>query len=202
MIDDKTYQLSEDNFYKEQTIKKCIVIAHSSASNLRHLMKWKQRLNGKYKKTAPFTIDVKGNIYQHFDPIYFSEFFGNPEQDKKNIVILLENEGWLIKNQEKNEFINWSGHIYNRPETVYERKWRGYTYWAPYTSAQFDSAAYLVNKLCDEFYIKKNVIPHNTKIDNLEDFEGVLYRSNLEKHYTDLSPAWNCENFKYKLETQ
>jgi hypothetical protein len=60
----------------------------------------------------------------------------------------------------------------------------------------------LVNKLCDEFFIPKIAIPHNTKMENAETFEGILYRSNLEKHYTDLSPAWKCEAFKYKLETK
>lgn len=202
MIDDKTYALSDDNFFKEETIKKQIIITHSSSSDMRHIIKWKNRLNGRYKKTAAFTVTQSGQVYQHFDSIYFSELFGNLELDKKNIVILLENEGWLVKDEEKNQFINWSGHIYNRPEPIHERKWRGYTHWAPYTAAQFDTTLALVGRLCDEFYIKKNVIPHNTKIDDLDGFEGVLYRSNFEKNYTDLSPAWNCENFKYKLETQ
>jgi hypothetical protein len=202
MIDDKTYELPVNNYFNEQTIKKQIIMTHSSSRDMRHFIKWKNRLNGNYKKTAAFTIDVVGNIYQHYDPIYFSELFGNLEQDKKNIIILLENEGWLTQDIEKNQFIDWGGYIYNRPETVFERKWRGYTYWAPYSTAQFDSALFLVNKLCDEFYIPKKAIPHNTKIDNIDGFEGVLYKSNFEKHYTDLSPAWSCENFKYKLENQ
>lgn len=202
MIDEKTYELPETNYFKEQTIKKQIIIAHSSLSEMNHIIKWKHRLNGHYKKTAAFTIDLAGNIYQHFDPIYFSELFGNLEQDKQRIQILLENEGWLIKNEKKNQFINWCGHIYNRPESVIERKWRGYTFWAPYSDAQVEATRKLVNKLCDDFYIKKEVIAHNTKVDNLEGVEGILYKSNFEKHYTDLSPAWNCENFKYNLETQ
>lgn len=202
MIDDKTYELPESNFFKEQTIKKQIIIAHTSSEGMRHTIKWKNRMNGHYKKTAAFTVTKEGLIYQHFDPIYFSELFGNLEQDKKNILIFLENEGWLTKDTEKNQFINWSGHIYNRPESIHERKWRGYSYWAPYSEAQFESTIFLVNKLCEDFSIKKNAVPHNTKIDNLDGFEGVLYRSNFEKHYTDLSPAWNCEKFKYKLETQ
>lgn len=202
MIDDKTYELPETNYFKEQTIKKQIIIAHSSLSGMGHIIKWKHRLNGHYKKTAAFTVDLAGNVYQHFDPIYFSELFGNLEQDKQCIQILLENEGWLTKNEEKNQFLNWCGHIYNRPESVIERKWRGYTFWAPYSDAQIEATRKLVNKLCDDFYIKKEVIAHNTKVDNLEGVEGILYKSNFEKHYTDLSPAWNCENFKYNLETQ
>lgn len=201
IIDDKTYELPDANYNKQETIKKQIIIAHTASDNMRHFVKWKHRLSGRYKKTAAFTIDFAGNVYQHFDPIYFSEMFGNLDQDKKSIIILLENEGWLTKNSEKNEFLNWIGHIYNRPDSVHERKWRGYTHWAPYTKEQFESTVELVGKLCDDFFIDKLAVPHNTKIDNLDDFKGVLYRSNFEKHYTDLSPAWNCEEFKYKLET-
>ena len=58
MIDEKTYELPETNYFKEQTIKKQIIIAHSSLSEMNHIIKWKHRLNGHYKKTAAFTIDL------------------------------------------------------------------------------------------------------------------------------------------------
>ncbi len=202
IIDESTYSLSENNFINSETIKKQIVIAHTSSSDMEHITKWKTRLNGRYNKTAAFTIDAAGNVYRHFDPIYSSGFLGHIELDKKSIVILLENEGWLSKDTEKNEFINWIGHIYNRPEAVYEKRWRGYTYWAPYTEKQFNSTLELCKTLCDEFFIPKVAVPHNTRLDNINNLEGVLYRSNLEKYYTDLSPAWNCEGFKFKLENE
>jgi len=199
-IDETSYTLSENNYIGAQTIKKQIVIGHTSTDRMKHFTKWTNRMNGKYKKTAPYTIDSKGNIFNHFDPIYFSEILGNLELDKKSIVILLENDGWLAKDEEKNRFINWIGHIYNKPDKVIEKRWRGYTYWAPYSEKQLTSTINLVNKLCDEFYIPKFATPHNTKIEDLDNFNGVLYKSNIEKHYTDLSPAWNCEEFKHKLE--
>lgn len=200
MIDEVTYKLPDINYIQSETVKKQIVMAHTYTNNMRHYVKWTNRLVGKYKKTAPFTISFDGTIYSHFDPLNSSFFFGNSELDRKSIVILLENEGWLVKNGEKNEFINWVGHIYNRPEEIVEKRWRGYTHWAPYTKQQMDSAIKLVNSLCEEFYIEKFVMPHNTKVETLDNFKGVMYRSNLEKHYTDLSPAWNFEEFKYKLE--
>ncbi len=113
---------------------------------------------------------------------------------------MLENNGSLIKDSENNQFIDWVGHIYNKPEEVVEKRWRNYQYWAPYTDEQVDSTVELVKRLCKEFYIPKFAIPHNTKLSQVDDFEGVLYKSNLEKYYTDLSPAWNCEAFKEKLE--
>ena len=145
---------------------------------------------------------MAGCVYRHFDPKYYSNIIGNSELDKRNIVILLENEGWLTKNEKENKFIDWVGYIYNRADEVVEKKWRNQLYWAPYTNQQIDSTINLVTKLCNDFNIKKIAIPHNTKIDDAENFEGILYRSNLEKHYTDLSPAWSCEDFKYRLENE
>jgi len=200
-IDIKKYSLPENNYINVETIKKQIIIGHTGTNKMRHYQKWTNRLNGKYKRTAAFTIDAAGKVYRHFDPIYFSDFLGNLELDKKSIVILLENEGWLAKEGDKNEFINWIGHIYNNPDEVIEKRWRGYLHWAPYAKEQVNATINLVSELCDEFFIPKFAIPHNTKIENIDEFNGVLYRSNLEKHYTDLSPAWNCENFKHKLET-
>ena len=200
IINSKKYVLPDNNFIKVETIKKQIVIGHSFSHDMKHYVKWTNRLNGSYQKTASFSIDLNGNTYKHFDPIYFSNILGNIDIDKKSIVILLENDGWLTRDEEKNEFINWIGHIYNKPDIVVEKKWRGYTYWAPYSNKQFESTINLVTLLCDEFNIPKFALPHNTKIENTDDFSGVLYRSNLERHYTDLSPAWSCENFKHKLE--
>jgi hypothetical protein len=199
-IDKTTYKLSENNYFNEETIKHQIVIGHTSTHDMKHVIKWKNRLNGKYKKTAAFTIDINGKVFNHFDPSFFSGFLENLELDKKSIIILLENDGSLIKDTENNQFINWIGHIYNKPELVIEKRWRNYQYWAPYSESQVKTAVELVRSLCKEFYIPIFAVPHNTKLDNVDGFEGILYKSNLEKHYTDLSPAWNCEIFKNKLE--
>ena len=31
-------------------------------------------------------------------------------------------------------------------------------------------------------------------------YKGVLYKSNIERHYTDLNPTWDFKTFKTKLE--
>ena len=41
---------------------------------------------------------------------------------------------------------------------------------------------------------------HNTYIKNIEDFNGVIYRSNYNKYLTDVSPAWDFKKFKNKIE--
>lgn len=199
MIDDVTYSLPKDNYLTIENPKKQIVIGHTFNNSMKHFNGWVLRHNGKYKATAPYTIDVNGNIYEHFKPIYQSKYFKNQELDNKSILILLENDGWLVKNAEKSEFITWVGDIYKQPELVVEKRWRGYNYWSPYSEKQIESVVSLVRVLCGEFNIPLTSISHNTRVDNLMDYEGVLYKSNLEKHYTDLSPSWDCEEFKNKL---
>lgn len=201
MVDDKTYKLSKNNFIDKLHLKKQIVIGNTFNNNMKHFIGWETRLNGKCKKTAAFTISTDGTIYKHFDPNYSSEYLGNKELDDKSIVILIENDGWLLKDEQKNSYISWVGDIYKSGEVI-EKKWRGYNFWSAYNEKQVESAILLVKDLCKEFFIPMTAIAHNTKIDNLKDFEGVIYKSNIDKQYTDLSPAWDCIMFKNKLEVK
>lgn len=199
-IDNLTYILTPSNFVPIETEKKLIVIGHTFNHDMKHYVGWCHRYNGEYKKTAAFTITKEGDVYRHFSPRYYARFLTSNDLNVKSIVILLENDGWLIKNGERNEFLTWLGDIYKQPSEVVEKRWRGYIHWASYTSEQLESLAILVKTLCERYKIPLNVIGHNTKVDRLFDYTGVLYKSNIEKHYTDLSPSWDCELFKNKLE--
>ena len=200
IVDDITYALHTKNYIPIDCIKKQIILANTFNNNMNHIIGWKTRMNGEYKKTAPFTIAIDGTIFKHYDPICTSKFFGDKEIDKQTIVILLENDGWLLRDMEKNLFITWVGGIYNELTPIVEKRWRGYNYWSSYSKKQLESAVELVTHLCNEFSIPMNVIGHNTKIDDIITYEGVLYKSNFEKHYNDLNPTWDFTNFKNKLE--
>lgn len=200
IIDSVSYQLSTDNYFQIESIKKQIVIGHTYNHDMKHIIGWQHRYNGKYKKTAAYTISADGVVYNHFQPKFQSKYFNNLEMDKKSVVILLENDGWLIKDDKTNEFFTWIGDIYNEPSKIVEKKWRGYEYWAPYNKKQIKSLEGLVKLLCDEFSIPLIAIDHNTKLDDVLDYEGIIYRSNLNKNYTDLSPSWDFIMFKNKIE--
>jgi hypothetical protein len=200
IINDIKYCLPLNNYLQIEDKKTQIVLGNTFNHDMRHVFGWLHRYNGKYKKTASFTVDNNGLIYKHFEPKYKSSFFGITDLDDKSIVILLENDGWLVKNNEKNEFISSIGYIYNKPDEVVNKKWRGYDYWCPYNEKQIASTVDLVKMLCNNFNIPMTSINHNTKIDNLFDYTGVLYKSNLGKNYTDLNPSFNCEEFKNKIE--
>lgn len=200
MIDNEKYVLSNKNFFEKEFKKNKIIMGSTFSKNMNHFIGWEKRYNGNNKKTASFTINFNGEIFQHFNPKYYSSFTGIDTIDKESISIILENEGYLFKLNENNKYVDWFGDIYNREDIVFEKKWRNYNYWAPYTTEQLESTIKLCNSLCNQFNIKMVSTPNNVKIDDLNEFNGVLYKSNLYKHFTDLNPSWDFSEFKNKLE--
>ena len=200
VIDDIKYLLDKKNYYDTEFEKRQIVLANTFSEKDKHITGWKLRMGGEYKKTSPFTIFRNGEIFKHYDPSKYSDFLGSKSIDKKVIVILLENQGWLEKDLIENSYFNWVGNIYKRKKSVYEKRWRGFAYWDSYTSKKIESTLKLVNHLCEIHNIPKKCVGHNTFIDGIEYFEGVVYRSNYYKESTDLNPSWDFKKFKELIE--
>lgn len=198
-IDENKYSLPDDNYYHDANKKKQIILGHSGRKDMSHYDSWLYRYNGKYKKGAAFTIDVNGEIFKHYDPKFYTDFIGLKKFDERSIPIMLVNEGWLWKDVKKNKYYNALNEEYINNDDIYQRKWRGQDYWAIYNEKQMNSLIDLVIYLCDKFNIKNNVIAHNTKVENIGNFEGVVYRSNFYKEMTDLSPAWYFDDFRNKI---
>lgn len=194
------YKLSTNNYIETETVKKRIVIGNSFSINMNHYIGWTKRMNGRYKRTANYTVKLDGTIHEHFSPKYYSNYLNDAKLDSSTISIVLENEGWLSKDLiNENVYIDYVGNIYNRGEVV-EKRWRNFKYWAPYTNEQMESLVSLVKNLSIEYNIPLNIVSHNTGFKDANKYEGVLYRSNFEKYYTDISPTWDFEEFKNKLE--
>lgn len=200
-INKSGFKLKKCNFVKEATSKDRIIIGNTYSEDMNHFIGWELRFGGAYKKTSMFTVRLDGSVYQHFSPNYYSEVFENRRINETSITILLENEGWLeLYNDEKNEYITSMGYIYNRNGSVIHKKWRNKTYWAPYSEEQLESVYRLCEKLCSEFNIPLKAISHNTNIENPNKYHGVVYKSNFNKHHTDVNPNWDCNWIKSKLE--
>lgn len=184
----------------ENDEKKQIVLLHSSREINQYLTGLKYRFNGKYDKIPNYVIDKEGKILELLEPKKTSRIFNNKKIDKNIITISLENLGWFYKEPLKKGYINWIGNIYNGK--VYEKKWRDYLYWDFYTPEQIESCVGLCNKLIDEFKIDKKFVGHNTKINGIEKFSGVVSRSNYFSETTDLNPSFDFEGFLKKIEDE
>ena len=178
--------------------KKQIILCHTSREVEEYLVSLKHRFNSKFDRIPNFVITKGGKILQLLPELSYTNFFEHESINKNSIIVCLENLGWLEKKPLTNWYINWKGSIYN--QQVYEKKWRDFFFWEPYTTSQIEKTAELCSRLIDEFQIKKNCVSHNTKIDGVENFEGIVSRSNFNGKYTDLNPSFNFETFTKLIE--
>jgi N-acetyl-anhydromuramyl-L-alanine amidase AmpD len=156
-----------------------------------YLASLRYRYNGKFDRIPNYVITKEGKILQLLDNIEHTNYFNEPNINRNGIIISLENLGWLEKQPLEDHHINWIGDIYKGKP--FERKWRDYFFWEPYSEEQIKSLVNLVKNLFKVMKIQNNVIGHNTKIKGIEKFEGLVTRSNFNSDYTDMSPAFDFE---------
>jgi N-acetyl-anhydromuramyl-L-alanine amidase AmpD len=177
--------------------KKQILLTHTSRNIRDYVMGLKHRYNGNYKKLPHYIISREGVINQLLPDNSYSDYMKVKSYNKSTIIISLENLGWLRKNPLQGGYINWIGNIYK--DRIYERKWRGYFFWQPYTEDQLDSLSKLIKKLTNDFNIPETFIGHNVKVEKIEKFQGIATYSNYETDRTDLNPSFNFEKFIKKI---
>jgi N-acetyl-anhydromuramyl-L-alanine amidase AmpD len=177
----------------KQKKKRQIILCHTSREVEEYLTSLKVRYNSKYDKIPNYIITKDGRILQLLPDEGHSNFFMESNINRNSIIVCLENLGWLEKKPLTNYHINWKGSIYN--QEVYEKKWRDFFFWEPYSEEQIQSTAELCLHLTEIFKIKKRCVGHNTKFDGVENFEGIVSKSNFDGRFTDLNPSFNFGDF-------
>jgi N-acetyl-anhydromuramyl-L-alanine amidase AmpD len=183
-----------------QKEKKQIILCHTSREVQEYLASLQFRYNSKYDKIPNYVVTRDGKVLQLLDDTSYSNFFSDSQINKNSVIICLENLGWLEKKPLTNYYINWKGSIYN--QQVYEKKWRDFYFWHPYTDKQLETTAGLCKQIMKSIQIDKSCVGHNTKIEGIKKFEGISSRSNYDVIYTDLSPSFNFVNFIKLLENE
>jgi N-acetyl-anhydromuramyl-L-alanine amidase AmpD len=178
--------------------KKQIILCHTSRDIEEYLVSLKFRYNSNYDKIPNYIITKNGKVLQLIPNEGYTNFFNDDTINKNGIVVCLENLGWVEKKPLTNYHINWKGSIYN--QEVYEKKWRDYFFWEPYTDSQIKSTAELCNNLIETLKINRSCVGHNTKIEGIKNFQGIVSRSNFNGKYTDLNPSFNFETFTKLIE--
>jgi len=195
IITDKTFTSS--GYQKKKTQ---IILTNTGREYSNYMSSLSNRYNGKYNKIPNYVITKNGDIIRLLDNTEYSNIFVNPIINKNSIIISLENFGWLQKEPLKDYYINWIGDIYNG--NVYEKKWRDYFFWEPYSELQTEKTMSLCSYIFSEMSIKPQFIGHNTKITGVEKYEGVVSRSNYDIMYTDVKPSFNFKHFLKKFDDE
>ncbi|MEY4571629.1 MAG: hypothetical protein RLZ10_840 [Bacteroidota bacterium] len=175
-----------------------LILVHSSRDIEKYLQSLKYRYNGKNKKIPNYVVTKNGKILKLIDDINYCEYFTNSKINTYSIIICLENLGWLQKEPLKDYYVNWIGDIYKGKP--FEKKWRDYFFWDPYTEEQINATVELVDSLFQKNKIKRNIVGHNTKLSGVERYEGLTSKSNYDSIYTDVNPSFNFEEFIKKID--
>ena len=184
----------------KQKKKHQIILTHTSRNINDYLQSLKFRFNGSFKRIPNYIITREGKILQLLGNEEHSEYFKEPNINRNSIIVSLENLGWLQKEPLTDHYINWIGDIYKG--NVFEKKWRDYFFWHPYTEEQIKGTSSLCEKLLKEMKIKSQIVEYNTKIAGIEKFIGVVSKSNFDTNYTDLSPAFNFNELLKNIENE
>ena len=184
----------------KQKKKHQIILAHTSRNINDYLLSLKFRFNGKIKRIPNYIITREGKIIQLLGNTEHSEYFKDPNINRNSIIISLENLGWLQKEPLTDHYINWIGDIYKGE--VFEKKWRDYFFWQPYTESQIENLGLLCKNLFKNIKIKPQLVEHNTKISGIEKYRGIVTKSNFGVNYTDVSPAFKFNELLKKIENE
>ena len=182
----------------KQKKKNQIILTHTSRNVENYLASLRYRHNGKFNRIPNYIITKKGEILQLLGNTEHSSFFKEPNINRNGIIISLENLGWLEKQSLENNYVNWIGDIYKG--TIYERKWRDYFFWDKYTDVQLEKLNVLCQEITKEMKIKKELIGHNTKVNGVHKFEGIVSKSNYDTSATDVNPSFDFDKFRNLLE--
>ena len=184
----------------KQKKKHQIILTHTSRNINDYLQSLKFRFNGSFKRIPNYIVTREGKVIQLLGNTEHSEYFKDPNINRNSIIISLENLGWLQKEPLTDYYINWIGDIYKG--NVFEKKWRDYFFWQPYTETQVDNLGLLCKELFENVKIKPQIVEHNTKISGIEKYCGIVTKSNFGVDYTDVSPAFKFNELLKKIENE
>ena len=182
----------------KQKKKNQIILTHTSRNVENYLASLRYRHNGKFNRIPNYIITKKGEVLQLLTNTEHSSIFKEPNINRNGIIISLENLGWLEKQPLENNYVNWIGDIYKG--TIYERKWRDYFFWDKYTEIQIIKLSSLCENITKEMKIKKDLIGHNTKVNGVHKFDGIVSKSNYDSISTDVNPSFDFDKFRNLLE--
>jgi hypothetical protein len=196
---ERTFRLKEGQYFPSRNVKTGIAIHHTVGGSAESTFNYWNN-NDEMVGTA-YIIDRDGTVLEVFDPAAWAWQFGlkwsrakKIQFEKRYIGIEIASEGGLIES---------GGNLYcfdrissktlkPRNEAFdFGREYRGYRYFDRYEDAQVDSLLELVDQLCTQFGIQRQV-PENFFDyygESLTDFEGIIGHTMVRKDKSDPAPV-------------
>lgn len=199
--------LPATQFYQEERPKNQIVIHHTVGGSARSTFNWWLQDPGRIG--TAFIIDRDGSVFQVFESRFWAHHLGltsadNTKLNKTSIGIELASEGPLEKKD--GVFYAYDGlRKYPGGNIVrFEPPFRGREYMDAYDMKQILSCFELVELLCRQFGIKKEILPAARRFQALEEnksFQGVIGHCDVRPDKTDPHPFFPWDEMQRFLLT-
>jgi len=171
-----------DNFVKEETSKKYIIICDTLRDNFD-----KYILSLKKKDYCPsYVIKKDGTIHKFFDEKYYSNFSNIEKINKSSIFIALENSGRLTKNDDN--FINWCDEIIDNKYAKEISINNKFEYYDIYTKIQTENLGYLILHLTNKHNLNLKRINLNKQDENT-----IIFLNQIDIFSYSPNPSLNLE---------
>lgn len=162
----------DKSFYFEEVITKERIVLHFTQGFIKGDIATLTKTD--LHVSVPFIIARDGNIYNLWESKFWSNHLGpgavggNANLSKKSVAIEMSNVGPLKKVGDK--MLTDFGAVYcNVGETTYytalPKSYRGYSYYATHTDAQYTSLITLLRFLTNKYAIPRVVLPEQTRYD-------------------------------------
>ncbi len=196
-------------FIQEKTTKERIVLHFTVGNVLSDTRSLTDEQRGRV--SVPFVLARDGRIYRLFSSTMWSYHLGkdaiggNTIQSKASIGIEISNYGGLKEvagnletaysrlNAKKTPDIYCSlaeTHLYHKLDEPY----RGFSYFASYTDAQYESLIKLLRYLTAYYQIPRAFLPESIRYELTQDvlkFRGICSHVNFRKDKSDIGPAFD-----------
>lgn len=184
-------QYNEFNYKRVNKDKHRVILINSYTNSIDKFLDGYVGVTGVYSYLPHFYIDKNGLVVKMLD-VDKDTNITNTEIDNASIVVVLENLGYLL--YKDNMYLDIYNNKYLKNEVeVDKKKWRNYTIWEQYSDEQYNVLGKLLLTISKENKIPLDVTDNNLKKDNLLNFRGIVYRSNIDEIYRDVSPSFNID---------
>ena len=201
---DRSLRLPAGEFFDTHESKSGICVHHTVGGSARSTFNWwmqdRTSRGSQLKVGTAYIIGRDGTVYEVFPPDAWAYQFGlkwstakKLKFEKRYIGIELASEGALIEDSGKLYcFDRVSPRTEKARDTVFDfgSDWRGYRYFDRYEGAQLDSLMELIDKLCGDFNIPRDVPddPISFYGDELSGFRGIIGHSMVRTDKSDPLP--------------
>ena len=196
-INKTKFRIDDKYHHKDIHPKEQILIGDSLRKDSNHLIRLQTNsIFTNVMNRNHYTISRNGEICEHFDPMFTTDYYGKIEIDKMSISIVLENMGALYYDIANNQFSNWIGEVCPKID-VFEKQYKTIKFWENYTDKQYTSLAWLINYLSDIFNISLENNAVNSIYDDVDvSSYGYACKGNYSKEYNELNPSFDFERLE------